>query len=701
VETHPKFRADLKISEPEKGNSNIIIKDPVTDKYYRVSSYEYGLLSSLDGAVSVDEAIEKLKYDGYHYSQPDAQMILGKAAQSGLLLGTRYGTSQFQNHLKDSSQKAGKEARASRLYFTYIPLVNPDRFLEKTLWIFRRLVNRWTVGLAALLAPGALYVIITRFFGAEQEYLYFFNIERLLYLWTTIVIAKLVHELAHAYTAKHFGLRVPQMGIAFLIFFPCLYCNTTAAWELADRRQRMAISAAGILAEVALALIATYIYHFTRPGMINSLAYYLVAVSLISTILFNANPLIKFDGYFILIDLLDRPNLAANSKTYLKYLFMNRILGISIFTNPAQSREDVLILSLYGFCSSAYRVVLYTGIVVGVYYRFNKFLGIMLAATAFVIFLVKPIRKFFETLYKYRKEIHPKPANVAAGLALLGLAFMPLVVPITTKSVYPCYLEAARIQKITVPLGASVKNVCVRERAPVDSGTLLFQLDTTLLSKSIAQKEIDREITNNRIKLDLLDDKNMAKASERRIQLAQFDHEIRLMKQDLEMAEKGIIAPFDGVITRLDPGLQEGFQTVGGAIVGELKSHRDCVINVLIPEEAIEDMAWGQDVKICLHSFKGELFSGKIADVRSFSERDLKDSPFSSRHGGDIPTEAKDHSHLDSPLVAQYIASVKFSNDDLTPLMTTGRCAVSSVPRSILGRFYYRAMRTLNRETLL
>jgi putative peptide zinc metalloprotease protein len=702
MDIHPKLRPDLELcdSRSENGGTTLTIKDPVVDRFYRLSSYEYALLRAMDGSVSLDEAIEQLKFHGYSYSKPDAQMILAKAAQAGLLLGTKFGTHQYQSMLQNNVEKAGKEARISRLYFAYIPLVNPDAFLEKTLWIFEFMANRWTALLALLLVPGALYLLATKFPSAEQMYLFFFDIEKVAYLWATIFMTKLVHELAHAYTAKHFGLRVPQMGVAFLIFFPCLYCNTTDAWKLSDRRQRLLTSSAGIIAEAVLALVSIYVYYCTKPGIINSLAYYTTAVSLISTVLFNANPLMKFDGYFILTDLIGRPNLATNARTFIRYLFMNKILGISLFPNPAHSGNDSLTYGLYGFSQAIYRAFLYVGIVRGVYYRFNKMLGIILAVTAFAIFIVKPLVKFIRTVHSHKKEIHLQQVNAAALLATIVLIVVVLAVPVTTRSVYPCYVESAKIQKITIPLGASVKSVAIRDGSPVEDGTIMLRLETTQLEKSVLQKQLDREITAQRIAQDLLDDKNLAQASERRVQLAQIDYEINMLKTDLDTANKGIVAPFRGNITRLEKSVQTGFQTPGGSVVGELKSLQDCVVNVLIPEKDIEDIAWGQDAKIQLHPVGNVVYVGRIQSVKPFSERDLKGLPFSSRHGGEIATEAKDQTHLDSPLEAVYVASVDFPNTDGIPLMTTGWCSVSSVRRSIAGRIYRRIMQVINRETL-
>ena len=139
-------------------------------------------------------------------------MLVSKAGQLGLLLGTQFSASKFQTHLRDSAKKAKRAQRLSQLYFAFIPLVNPDRFLKKTLFLVKWLSNRWILGLILAMLPGSLYFIITGLSEMQREYSFFFNLENLLYLWATILITKLIHEFSHAYVATSFGLRVPQMG---------------------------------------------------------------------------------------------------------------------------------------------------------------------------------------------------------------------------------------------------------------------------------------------------------------------------------------------------------------------------------------------------------------------------------------------------------------------------------------------------------
>ncbi len=416
MDVRPKFRKDLIALDQTDGESagRIVLKDPVSGRYYRLSDYEFCLLSALDGSLTLEEVVRKLRRAGRYYTEADAESVVRKAAQLGLLLGTGFSTARHMEAFKTRLRDLKKTRLMANVYYLFIPVLDPDRFLSRTVWIFRPLVDRRVAFITAMAALGAIGLIIAGLPRMQLEYLFFFNWENLLCLWVTIALTKLVHEFAHAYTAKYFGLRVPEMGVAFLIFFPCLYCNTTDAWELADRRQRVAISAAGILAEAALATMSTYVWYFTQPSLINSLAFYQIAISFISTLLFNGNPLLKFDGYFILIDFLGMPNLAGNALKHVKYLFMNRVMGIQRFATPAQNPSQARTYTIYGISSFLYRVTLYAAIVTGVYYRFDKVLGIVLAMVAFGLFVVRPVWGGLRTLYLSRAELTPRAGGLAA-----------------------------------------------------------------------------------------------------------------------------------------------------------------------------------------------------------------------------------------------------------------------------------------------
>lgn len=704
MEVRPKFRPDLVSTEHSDSalSKEIVLKDPVSGKFYRLSPHEHKFLKVFDGTVTLEEGVEKFNGSGQYCSLEDGRRILDKASRLGLVLGTQHGTARFQRHLKEQTAAAKQAKRFSSVYFLFVPLLNPDKFLERTLWLFKLFANKWILGTIAILSPGALYFIITGLPRMEKEYLYFFNLQNLIYLWITIALTKLIHEFAHAYSAKSFGLHVPQMGLAFLIFFPCLFCNTTDAWQLADRRQRMVISAAGIISEAAMAVTATYIWHFSGPGIVNSLAFYLMAVSFASTVLFNGNPLMKFDGYFILIDYLRMPNLQGKSFAYLRYLFMNRVLGLDSIPDPASGERDWELFTVYGIASFIYRVFLYTGIVGGVYYRFDKTLGVVLALLAFVLFIVRPIVRGAKSIYAKRDEIKPRNYGVTVFALLLMVVLIPLFVPLSGKSVYPCLVGSAKVQKLTVPLRTSVGRVFISEGLVVAAGDVLFELDTSELELAMVKKTTERAVLKRELDLMLLDLKEMGKAPGKQLQLDRVGKEIDLIREELDVARGGIVAPFDGVITSLDFRMQPGYRPGEGAVVGELQSQLDLVVHALIPEQDREKVGPGYSAEVLLPIGYGKVFVEKVESLRPYNEKDLRDSPFSSRLGGELATEVRGEQQKDVPLEAQYRCTLSISDTgEWIPLGMTGRLAVASKPQTIYSWFMDGVFRVFNRESLM
>ncbi|MBI5250031.1 MAG: hypothetical protein HY912_11100, partial [Desulfomonile tiedjei] len=494
TEAKPRFRPDIlrHTHDEAHGGRSIILEDPLANKFFRISPYEYELLSILDGTLSLRDAIDRLKLRGRHFTLNHAAKLADKFSKAGLLLGTSYGTSKVQTDFKDKLQQELRQRSILKLYYLYIPVLNPDKFLEKTLKIWKIFANRITLAIALLLIPGAVYLLVIGLQRFEAEYLFFFNLQNLIVLWIAIAIVKLIHEFSHAYTAKSFGLRVPEMGVAFLIFFPCLYCNTTAAWQLSDRKERMSIALAGVLSEVAVAVIATYIWYFTKPGLLNSIAFYLVAISVISSVLFNGNPLLKFDGYFVMSDWLRIPNLQAKAFNFLRYLFFNRVLGVEAIEAPGSSIKESSILVSYGILAFLYRIVLYAGIIERIYSKFDKTLGLILGAIAFAMFIVRPLGRGGANLLRRRSEMHFRPRGLTVFLVLaIGIVLM-VACPWSEHSVYPCYLESAIVRQIVVPADAPVRQVAIRQGNVVKSGEILFSLNPVPLIHNLKDKQAGR-----------------------------------------------------------------------------------------------------------------------------------------------------------------------------------------------------------------
>jgi putative peptide zinc metalloprotease protein len=428
--------------------------------------------------------------------------------------------------------------------------------------------------------------------------------------------------------------------------------------------------------------------------LVNSVAFYLMAISFASSLLFNGNPLLKFDGYFVLIDALGMPNLQAKSFAYLRYLLLNRVLGIdSVLAGQATSNEKA-IFAFYGISAYVYRLFLYFGIVCGVYFRFDKTIGIILGSVWLSLFIVRPLARSIANLIGRRSEMHPRTLGMAV-VTLLALALLlGLLLPWSSNSVYPCYLESAEIRQIAVPAAAPVKDVLVRQGDHVTKNQVLITLDPIPLNYSLKVKET--ELLRIKKEMENIESRetDLQKLELKLIELAQAQDAVDQVKLDLSRTQW--TSPFDGIISKLSPTVQKGAQPGRGVVVGEVARTKSCQAVGLIPESDVALVQPGAKVEVW---FPGvQTFSLTVNEVSLFKTEDLEASPFSSRFGGEIATEAKLDGTKDSPLEPHYLCKARFTYKPGLLLGMTGRMILEHPPRSLFKRLIDSVYRTFYRE---
>jgi len=183
----------------------------------------------------------------------------------------------------------------------------------------------------------------------------FFNWHSIVYFWCSLAIIKIIHEFGHGLTAKHYGGEVHEMGMLFLVLTPALYCDVTDSWLLPSKWKRIWISAAGIYVECFLASLATFVWWNTEQGLLNSLSLATMFICSVNTIMFNANPLLRYDGYYVMSDYLEIPNLRVKSTQFFAYLFQEKVLGLEIPVQSYMPRSRRTLFVTYAIASYLYR----------------------------------------------------------------------------------------------------------------------------------------------------------------------------------------------------------------------------------------------------------------------------------------------------------------------------------------------------------
>jgi putative peptide zinc metalloprotease protein len=284
----------------------------------------------------------------YLHTLHESSLVLATAPGQGALL------------LERRRDRTGRELtyRLFNILAFRLRGIDPQRLLDwlqaRLWWIFSAwfLTACGILVSAAVIVAGLHFEIIQSRFSSLGDFLTPGNV-----VWLAVVLAgaKVLHELAHGLTCRHFGGECHELGLMFLVFTPCLYCNVSDAWMLPGRRERILISAAGMIAEVVLAGVCTFLWWFSQPGLFNSICLDVMFVCSVSTLAFNANPLLRYDGYFILADGLQESNLAHKSASLLRQTVRDWFFGIPTNEQAWRTVDRPLRLAVYGVLSAAYR----------------------------------------------------------------------------------------------------------------------------------------------------------------------------------------------------------------------------------------------------------------------------------------------------------------------------------------------------------
>ncbi|MGC9029061.1 MAG: site-2 protease family protein [Desulfomonilaceae bacterium] len=697
------FRKDLLASEHDEGNGrkSIVLKNPVTDQFFYMSLREYTLLKELDGKLNLDQALQVLRDRGHYYSIEEAAKIIEVASHLGLLLGSPLSRAAVQLSLMKKLDARRRVKHMMSLLSLYIPLGNPDRFLDRTLFLVAFAFNRRATWVWAAIGVSSLYLVLGNLDRIVNEHLALLSTRDLLIILPVAIVTRLAHELGHAYAAKAYGLEVKTFGIALLILFPCPYIDTTDAWKLSRRRQRMVIGAAGIMAEMIVACLCVFVWFFTKPGWLNTLSFYVVTVSTVSTIAFNANPLMRFDGYFILSDYLRLPNLAPRSIQYVKSLVMAIFFGGSRFPIPQVAPRNAVIFAVYGVSSICYRITLYGAITAALYYRFDKVLGLALAAYALAMFVARPV---FRGVVELRKN-HVlaswdgkawRRAALTAGLTVTAFLW-----PWSHTDTFPCRVDSQEARAISIPVNAIVTNVFIREGARLVKGQKMFELDTTVLQFELRKAWFEKEIVELQMKSLTLDKGDFAKVPQKALELAAIDDAIARMESDLRKSLEATKAPFDGVVSRLDRRLKPGFQAAEATVVGQIKSISSLVAVASLPDRLLGKIRQGQEVQVRLPWKEGRV----VASTMSLATPLPASLAQHGQHGkaaNDGPWKGGVRKDLQSPAgesESEYVWSAELPAGEDIPLGMTGWMSVAFPRESVVSRVYGYIVRTANRES--
>jgi putative peptide zinc metalloprotease protein len=416
-----------------RGERWYVLEDPASGRHHRFSPTAYHMVSLMDGERTVSQ-IWEASMTQLGDDAPDQGETIMLLAQLHAADVMRCDVTPDSVELLERFTKNQRRTRVARYLnpsFARFPLFDPDAMLEAALPWVRPLFGRasfaiWcVVMLSALLAAGSHWDALTSV--ALSSVL---DPANLVILFLSYPLVKALHELGHAFATKVWGGEVHEMGVMLLVFMPMPYVDASAASSFADKRKRMVVGASGVMVELFLSAIALFIWLNVAPGILRSVAWNVMMIGGVSTLFFNGNPLLRFDGYYVLADWIEAPNLSSRANQYIAYLFQHYVLGLPERRALAIAPGERGWFVVYGILSFVYRPMITLGIALFLASRFF-FLGVMLAVWSILLQLVLPAAR---SLWRLRHDprVRERPERVGgtcAGLAVAA-ALLLFVAPI-------------------------------------------------------------------------------------------------------------------------------------------------------------------------------------------------------------------------------------------------------------------------------
>ncbi|ASJ70628.1 M50 family metallopeptidase [Granulosicoccus antarcticus] len=503
-----------------------------TSAYHRVDTAVFKMIAELDGSVTLDSVWQRaLEIQGNQApTQPQLIGLLARMHEAELLsVNRKLDAEQLFSRSKDNARKDARQRYLNPLFLKFT-LFDPDRLLNLLQPLARCLFSRTALVIWVGLLVLSLFLLLPRWASLRYEVASFdmFSAGNLVLFLSLYPALKLVHELAHGLAIKRFGGEVHELGIALMVFLPLPYVDASAASVLPDKWHRMLISAAGILVELAVAAIATLVWCFS-DGLLHDLALMLMLIGGGSTLLFNGNPLLKFDGYYILSDAVEIPNLADRSRQYLLGLARHKLFGMPSQQTPLADRAEGVWLILYGLLSSTYKLAIMFAIALMLSEKFF-FFGTAMAIWVVVSLVGLPLWKLLKFVAVTPQSSRPRAIVVTASffvLSAMTVTYLPL--PLNTVSRGVVWLPENAI--VRVQSLCEVTQVRVLSGATVTLGEPLFYCEDPQLEteQDILQAQLD-QLEAVRTGLDLSD----------RVDHEKYGHEIETLQVKLKHIDDNI-----------------------------------------------------------------------------------------------------------------------------------------------------------------
>lgn len=628
------LRDDLEVTRHLfRGEPSYVIRDPITFQTQRLEPVDYQIFVAIDASKPLAEIFQGLVERGQvgpDQEEDFYQFIMALHQRGFLHLPIADSKILFRRH--QTRQRARRNEKLLGFLFLRIPLWCPDAFLEKTIRLARPLFSRTVLVLWLILMLAAGYVALRNRADLRQPLEGLLVARNLVLMWITLVALKVFHEFGHAYACKHYGGHVPEMGAYLILFTPCAYVDATASWGFTRKRERIIVCLAGMYVESFIAAAAVFVWAMTGPGLPHSLAYNVIFLAGVVTVLFNINPLMRYDGYYLMSDLTEVPNLRARSTRYVLDVLKRVLLGVPIKDRPPGRRLRCLLFS-YGIAATIYRALLLLAIAAILAMKMFL-LGLLLAAFFLGNTLYRSLTRLVQYLLRAEEVAPVRRRAIALGVLLLivlpaGLLAIPLPAHVHARGVLATENETV----VRAATGGFLIQAHAQRGQLVHPDDLLVELVDDSQYEAIAQAEAAGRAAEIRRDAYQIDEPDRALQEQERLSA----HLAALAQARERLAELSPRAPIHGRVVTCFEDRDIGTFVEAGTPVARIASGQWQVRAILTEPDLLAALpASGDPVEFRTVGDAARTIQGKVLRVDPGGSRAVELSPLTQLGGGDV-----------------------------------------------------------------
>ncbi len=658
-----RMRADLEVvRQGYLGRDFWVVKDPLTLRFFRFEEEEFAILEMLDGKASPQAIQERFEqeFPPQRLSLSQLQTLTSQLFQQSLIVSDAAGQGQQLWQRGVRLRGRTRLAAVTNVLSMRLPGVDPDRFLawlnSRVGWFFSMpavVVSLMFIGTALLLVGVHFEDFVRRLPGFDQ----FFAASNLGLMAIVLGATKVLHELGHGLACKRFGSQCREMGLMLLVLTPCLYCDVSDSWMLPSKWRRAAIGAAGIYVEWVLAALCVFLWWFSTPGLLHYLCLNVIFVCSVSTLLFNANPLLRYDGYYILADLAEIPNLRQKATSVVQRTLGHWLLGLVPKPDPFLPQRRRWLFAFYAVAAVMYRWL----ILLSILWFLNKVLepyglkrvGQILIVLAMYGLLIDPAWRLFRFLRVPGRMREVKKGRLLLSSGLLGGAVgIALLTPLPFSVSCDVTVQLRESASVYVDVPGTVVQCHVRDGEYVQAGQSILTLENIELRLLASRLEGERRTQIARLEalqLRVYNNENaLLETANVKNRLAAVERQIERRAEDLRRLV--IRAPRDGFVfaaSRAEspqssdrlPGwsghpLQQenvGAYLAESVLICRVGKPQRWEVVLAIDQHMIPFVQIGQRVDIQLDSLRSRPLSGQIERIAN-TEMQVTAARFASNH---------------------------------------------------------------------